>query len=448
MVFSMTCILAFTLFLIFGSINLYFHFFYDDQSEGVLTKLMENGGHRGPFPGNLKNDIPPPGMIPDGIDARAVPPLPDGTFPPREQPGFKMDGHMPPKGWYGLQMMFPHDEFDLYDYFSITMDGSGRRTGVISDYRLRYDDSLYDTYAQISYHGLTEGKMSGIYNGIRWKIRKSDSSYFTACVNIQNTIAMQIWLLRLSLILYAVCVLLSYFLAMLFSKWAIAPVRKTLSEQKQFIADAGHELKTPIAVIGANVDLLMSSMGGNKWLQYIKTENERLGQLVKDLLYLAHSDSGRAKIEKTDFDLGTMAEGVVLPFESIVYEQGKMLEMNITRNIHIRADETSLKEVVIVLVDNAIKNTDKGALIKVSVYASGTQRFIKVYNTGKGVRPEELEKIFLRFYRSDVSRARNTGGSGLGLSIAQAIVLNHNGTIKADSEYGKWVEFTVRLPEK
>lgn len=434
------------LLLIFGSINLYFHLFYSDQADEVLTRLFDTDGHRRPLP-DEKMMIPPGVIFPDPASG-AVPLLPNGAMPPKSAgPGF-MDGRKGGGAFPGWVILFPHDKFDLYDYFSLVIDETGEKESVISDYRLRYDDDTFTPIARESFKSYQQGKMSGVYNGIRWKIKKTDKGYFTACVNMQNAIAMQIWLLRLTMGLYAVCILISFFLAVLLSKWAIAPVKEALAEQKQFIADASHELKTPIAVIGANVDVLMSSMPDSKWLQYIKTENERLSQLVKDLLYLAHNDSGRIKLMKTEFNLCEMVESVVLPFESIVYEQGKTLEMDIPEAIPIKADETSLKEVVIVLVDNALKNSDKGAVIRVSVWQTAGQRFIKVYNTGKGILSEDLSKIFLRFYRSDSSRARNTGGSGLGLSIAQSIVLNHGGSIKADSEYGKWAEFTVRLPER
>jgi signal transduction histidine kinase len=436
------------LFLIFGSINLYFHFFYNKQADEVLNRLIDTDGHRKPRPDG-KMMIPRSEKIQQNPAAEGIPLLPNGILPPKNDGPRFMEQERDRRDFFlNSTILFPHDKFDLYDYFSLVLGEDGDRKSVISDYRLRYGDETFTPLARESFKLYRQGKTKGMYNGIRWKIKKTDMGYFTACVNMQNAIAMQIWLLRLSMALYAVCILISFFLAVLLSKWAIAPVKEALAEQKQFIADASHELKTPIAVIGANVDVLMSSIPDSKWLQYIKTENQRLSQLVKDMLYLAHNDSGHIKLTKTEFNLCEMVESVVLPFESIVYEQGKTLEMDIPEAINIKADETSLKEVVIVFVDNALKNSDKGAVIRVSVWQSAGQRFIKVYNTGKGILPEDLDKIFLRFYRSDSSRARNTGGSGLGLSIAQSIVLNHGGTVKADSEYGKWAEFTVKLPEK
>ncbi|HAH63652.1 MAG TPA: hypothetical protein DCL73_16325, partial [Treponema sp.] len=376
-------ILAFMLFLIFGSINLYFHLFYNEQAEEVLTRLFDTDGHRRPMPDG-RMMIPPGGVFPDPAGG-TVPLLPDGVMPPTGAgPGFMQEEKDFGSAFFGRTILFPHDKFDLYDYFSLVIDESGEKKSVISDYRLRYDDDTFIPITRESFKSYQQGKTNGVYNGIRWEIKKTDTGYFTACVNMQNAIAMQMWLLRLTMGLYAVCILISFFLAVLLSKWAIAPVKEALAEQKQFIADASHELKTPIAVIGANVDVLMSSMPDSKWLQYIRTENERLSQLVKDLLYLAHNDSGRIKLRKTEFNLCEMVESVVLPFESIVYEQGKTLEMDIPEAITIKADETSLKEVVIVLVDNALKNSDKGAVIRVTVWQSAGQRFIKVFNTGKG----------------------------------------------------------------
>ena len=138
----------------------------------------------------------------------------------------------------------------------------------------------------------------------------------------------------------------------------------------------------------------------------------------------------------------------MLPFEVVAFEAGKTLEFDIEKHITCNGDEKSLNQVFIILVDNALKNSEEGAHITVRAYAEGQKIIYKVRNTGAGIPKEELEKIFLRFYRSDSSRVRKTGGCGLGLAIARAIATDHDGTLVADSELGEWAEFTLTIPKK
>lgn len=232
------------------------------------------------------------------------------------------------------------------------------------------------------------------------------------------------------------------------SKFAVKPLQKVLNEQKQFIADASHELKTPIAVISANVSVLEQELEGSKWIEYIKKENNRMGLLVQDMLYLAREDAGGVEYEMTEFDLADAVAYSVLPFESLAYESGKKFFLDIPESrINIVGDEKKIKQVAIILVDNALKNSDSGAEIRVGVSCEGQKTSIKVYNTGHGIPLDEQKKIFNRFYRSDSSRARKTGGCGLGLSIAQTIVSGHGGKIEVESEVEKYVQFTVSLPK-
>jgi signal transduction histidine kinase len=446
MILSITGILALFLAVLLFFFNLNIAKTNIQETGELLSRLIMNGGHRTEPP--VLPDLPPYRRIqtaPGGMD------LPPGErrFIPGIRPDDKESRPVPrgiePPGKF-FRLFTPRDNFDLFDYFCLKLDGNGNRTETVTDYHIRFDDKTLLPLRSNAFSAYKKGNDTGYYNGIRWKIKPYQGGYLVACVNMQGLLDIQRRLLYLSIGFYAVCLVVAVLLAFLLTNWAIKPVKTAFYEQKQFVADAGHELKTPISVIGANVDVLLSDMPDNRWLSYIKTENERLGLLVKDLLYLAHSDSGRAPLRKTSFDLAEMMNSAVLPFESLIYEQGKTLEIYTEEQMPVVADETKLKEVVIVLVDNAIKNSDRDALIKVSAYAAGKHYFIKVYNTGHGIAHAELEKVFLRFYRSDASRTRNTGGSGLGLAIAQSIVLAHNGTIKADSEFGRWAEFTVCLP--
>ena len=231
------------------------------------------------------------------------------------------------------------------------------------------------------------------------------------------------------------------------SKFEINTIEEAFSRQKQFVSDVSHELKTPIAVIGTNISVLEQQIPKNKWLNYIKTENERMSVMVRDMLYLTRDDAGALDYDMKPFDLSDMVGCAVLPFESLAFEQKKKLCLNLpSLPVTVIGDENRLKQAVIILTDNAMKNSEENAVIRITAGISGQKAFVKVYNTGHGVAPEEKEKIFNRFYRSDASRTRDTGGCGLGLSIAQAVVQRHGGKITVESEVGKYAEFTITIP--
>ena len=189
----------------------------------------------------------------------------------------------------------------------------------------------------------------------------------------------------------------------------------------------------------------MAEYPDNKWLGYIKDENQRMGQLVKDLLFLTRNDQNRQKIDKKEFDLSSAVTNAVLPFESIIFEEGKYLELKTQDGLKANGDENSIKQLITILLDNALKYSNDGGIIKVNAYQEGQYQTVKVYNTGNGIKKENLDKIFRRFFREDKARTGLKSGYGLGLSIAKSIASLHNGILTADSDGESWVEFTLKL---
>jgi len=294
---------------------------------------------------------------------------------------------------------------------------------------------------------MSEHKERGFYNSLFFKITDiANGDRMLVILNCQAELATFHRLYYYSFFVWLVSLLVALVSAWALSGIIVKPVAETLDRQKNFISDAGHELKTPIAVIAANVDVLMPDLPNNRWLQYIKAETERMNRLVKDLLFLARDDAGRRVMQIGSFSLSNAVENAVLPFESIIFEQKKRLEYDVESGLSFVGDEQQIKQVVIILVDNAIKNSEEGAVIRVTMKQEAQKAVIRVFNTGVGIKPEDLHKIFLRFYRSDASRARKTGGYGLGLAIAKAISDAHNGQLSVSSNYGEWAEFTFALP--
>ncbi|MDR3238491.1 MAG: HAMP domain-containing histidine kinase [Clostridiales bacterium] len=234
-------------------------------------------------------------------------------------------------------------------------------------------------------------------------------------------------------------------LASFLAQWMIAPIRAAFDKQRRFISDASHELKTPLTIIGTNADVLRNEIGENMRLEHIKSQSERMNGLVCDLLAIAKADESTTAIIKNEFLLSNAVLNTVLEFECRAFEEGKNYSYAIAENLSIIGDEGQIKKLVGILVDNAIKHSDVHGGIKVTLSGTAKHPCISVFNTGAGIPDAEKDKIFDRFYRSDESRSRETGGYGLGLAIGKAIADAHNGKIEVTGKYREWIQFTVSL---
>ena len=241
-------------------------------------------------------------------------------------------------------------------------------------------------------------------------------------------------------------IIIFYIIAMVLSFWLVKPVSETFEKQKLFISNASHELKTPLAVISTNADVLEAEIGENKWLTYIKEDASRMSELVNELLSLARLDdkSGHPMV-MSDFCISDTVLQTALPFESTMFEMGKKYDVDVEPELMYHGDESAIRHILTILIDNAIKYSDEKGEISIKLYAQRDKRIIEVYNTGKGIPEDKLEKVFERFYREDEARNSKSGGYGLGLSIAREIVRRHKGSISAKGTYGRDITFTVVL---
>ena len=262
-------------------------------------------------------------------------------------------------------------------------------------------------------------------------------------------------LLSILLISGSIGMVLLFLVSLFLAERAIQPMRKAWARQKQFIADASHELKTPLTVIAANTDVILSNRddtvaGQAKWLGYIRTETDRMSKLVNDLLKLAKLDASETKPLHLPFNLSEVVASACLPLESLAFESGRVLQCHMQPDISYCGEEAGIQQAVGVLVDNAIKHATGEGDISVTLQRdkdSGKIR-ISVQNPGDGIPKEEATRIFERFYRLDASRARDTGGYGLGLSIAKSVVERHGGTISVESSPEGKTTFTILLPHR
>ena len=257
-------------------------------------------------------------------------------------------------------------------------------------------------------------------------------------------------LLKVFLAIGSISLILLLFISIYLTNRTIKPIKESFEKQKQFIANASHELKTPLTIIRTNTSLVLSNRSEtvesqSKWINYINNQIERMAKLIDEMLSLAKLDTGKELVEFTSFNISKLINNVLLTFEAVLFENNIQISSNIEDDITIKGDKESIKKVFNILLDNAIKYTNKNGKIDVEMYQDKNKIKLKVKNTGEGIKKEDLEKIFERFYRIDTSRARETGGYGLGLSIAKSIVESHNGKIYAESNEGKDTTFIIEF---
>ncbi len=226
------------------------------------------------------------------------------------------------------------------------------------------------------------------------------------------------------------------------SRFITEPAQKALEREKQFISDASHELKTPVAAVKLNAQAMLNGVP-SKHLRNILSEADRMDRLIRRLLTLAYADESENHLEKARFSLSESCEEILLSLESIAYEKGIDLEYDVENGILYNGSCEDIKQLVSILLDNAFKYTPKDGQVRFSLKKIGTHPTMCVYNTGSGITDEDLPHIFERFYCCESSRS--TESFGLGLSIAKAIVTAHGGKISAESQYGEYVRFTVLL---
>ncbi len=266
-------------------------------------------------------------------------------------------------------------------------------------------------------------KYSYLYNS-------KDSLVIYDNTNIRNTLRTSLFI---SLIILVVLFIFFYYISKIITRWITNPVGDAFNKQKEFIEDASHELKTPLSVIISSADMLKITKENEKWIKNIKYESDRMNYLISNLLDLASSE----KKETFTFENKNLSEIVelsLLAFEGRAYEENVKLKYDVQSNIYMSLDENSIKQLVEILLDNAIKHSLKGKIVNVILKMTGNDITLLVSNKGDTIPKEEEEKIFDRFYKIDKSRNRKKGTYGLGLAIAKNIVINHNGVISASSK--------------
>ena len=398
----------------------------DTTARAALAVLSENRGQR---PGQMQQAPPD---LPDG---ETPPPKPEGNtaptgdnLPPHaptdgETPPPKPEGDQVPPQRPGIDMPGGNSLASLSNAYTIRLDKDGNVTEWSSDRSDLYTDAQVQAMARaVLAAGDSEGRIDTQYYRLI-DDGEGGEERLLIVLDARLEFLSAERMLRAAALVAALAGLLLGAGAWLLICRMLQPVQASFDRQKQFVWDASHEFKTPLAVISANAELLSRQVGPNEYLGYIQSEMKRTDNLVQGLLTLARMDKGTVTAEMKRFDLSQALLGVALPFESTVFEAGRPLQTDVPEGVFIRGDEAMLQQLVLILLSNALKYSNEGGLIRLSLMQKGRGAVITVYNTGAGIAPENLEKIFDRFYRAEA----------------------HKGHIRAESEQGNSATFIVTL---
>ena len=301
-------------------------------------------------------------------------------------------------------------------------------------------DEIKNYATEVSNRILDEGYIGNYI----YKIRKIGlNGKEVTLIESEDTINRLKTTICVSIVIGILGLIIVYIIAKRISKTIVKPVENSFEKQKQFISDASHELKTPLAVIEANADVLQDKVGENKWITYIQKEVQSMNKLVNDLLVLARMEK-EIKSNNQKFDLSKEVQMAVSSFESMIYEKKIELETNISEGIEFNGDKEDIKHIISIIIDNAIKHTQENGKIIVNTLKEKSDIKIEIKNQGEPIPEKEREKIFERFYRVDKARSRSEKRYGLGLSIAKGIVEKYNGEIYAASK-GGFTSFIVKI---
>lgn len=339
-------------------------------------------------------------------------------------------------------------------YIITELNSKNEITNIIKPFNI---DINIDTFQDSVYNILKLNKNSDTVtideSSYSYLVHKNEFGTKIAFVDRTNIQNLLIELFKSFFIIISLSLIVLLIISIYFTNKSIKPIKEAFDKQKEFITNASHELKTPLTIIKTNLSLILNNKNDTinnqiKWINYIDNQTNRMSTLINEMLTLSKLDIDENKIILDKINVSNIIDSMLLMFEAIIYENNITLYTDIHKDLFINADKESIKKLFSILIDNAIKYTNKNGKINVYLYNKKNKVVLKVENTGYGIPKENLDKIFERFYRVDDSRHIETGGYGIGLSIANAIVKQHNGRIYANSELNKTTSFIVEFPQQ
>lgn len=362
-----------------------------------------------------------------------------GKFPVVYEKNPPMDKKLPPKDEQNFEFITPETPFSTR-HFTVFFDKNGDVSKTFMESIFSIPEEKAIEYAK---NALAKRKDRGWIYNYRYKVFDTETGCGVVLVDgsMSRSVLMQSTIIAGGVLLG--CAALVLILIFLLSKKAVKPIAESYEKQKQFITDANHELKTPLTLIMANVEIAELELGKNEWLDDIRSEGNRMAELVNQLVALSRMDEDGHRVNMTEVAIGLLVDDTVTEFGNLAKERGKTLTSSIDKELICFGDEALLYRLVGILMDNAVKYCDNGGEIHVMLQ-KGRRTVLTVENTYSAVGEIELHKLFDRFYRTDKAR-KFTGGYGIGLSMAKAIAENHKGEITAYKKDSTHIGFKVVL---
>lgn len=356
----------------------------------------------------------------------------DGSVPlwmDEPDPGERIDG----KG-HGKHPEFTGERPYQSRWFSVLFSASGE----VCDTDLRSIATVDEqTAIGMAEAAAGKGRERGFSGDYRYLMKQEDDGTRWIFLNREGELATFRTFLWTSVgISFAGFAMVFVLLALLSSR-IVRPIAQSYEKQKRFITDAGHELKTPITIIRTDADVIAEDLPDNEWLSDIRAQTDRLSSLTNDLIYLSRMEEESAKPQMLDFPLSDVVSDAAQPFQAVAKAQSKTFSADVQPMLSLHGDEKSIRKLVSILLDNAMKYSPEGGTVALSLKKTGRQTLLSVTNTAENMEKGDQDRLFDRFYRADASRNSETGGFGLGLAIAKAVVESHKGKIHAWSDDGR-----------
>lgn len=327
-------------------------------------------------------------------------------------------------------------------YFTVRYDASGTIYATSVGHISAVDAAQARAYAAKVYDVAPSTGFIDIY---RYRTVKSGDRVLCIFIDAEKELSTYRGSLMTSIAISAAGLFSVFLLLCFFSKLILRPVEESYRKQKQFLTDAGHELKTPLTIIDANTEVLEMEIGSSKWLDSTRNQVIRLTNMVKQFTALAKMDEAQGLLQKARFSLSQVLNETVDLFIPVATSTHRTLQVSCAEDLYYVGDEEQFRQLFCLLLDNAIKYSTPDSRIELTLCKHGKHLCFTIFNECEGIAKGSQDILFERFYRSDSSRNSSTGGSGIGLSIAHSIVENHKGSIHAESADGKSLQIKVLL---
>ncbi|MGN0361971.1 MAG: ATP-binding protein [Bilifractor sp.] len=433
------------LFIIIGAINILNYNSIATASDRILNIIRDNGGSLSGLqmtqpmqdPGQNGGDVQPQNQEDVQSQSSESPQPQNGAAAPSD------NGQMPGPGMENsiITEETPYES----RYFSVIVDDNGDLISADMNHIVSVDSAQAAEFAK---EILQTGKTKGFIQYYRFLVYQvsGEATTHVCFLDCQRSLASFHSFLSLSMLVSLIGIAAVYVLVILLSRKVMQPVEESYRKQKRFVTDAGHELKTPLTIIDADASVLEMDIGDNEWLTDIRKQTKRMTDLTGDLIFLARMDEGSTRMNMLDFPLSDVLSETAQSFRSLAQVQGKDFQAEIEPMITMHGDEKSIRELISILLDNALKYSDENGQIRAELRKKNKAILLTVENTAEQIDKETLAHMFDRFYRADSSRNSEKGGYGIGLSVAEAVVTAHKGKITAASPDGKSIRITAVFP--